>query len=190
MQRRDKEGLRLHLHGHWCDSCVSRLHRALLDAEVRLGTLRLRSGRAVRSAVPSVAIQGDVPRVGRQRRDSDPSRPAVPVRQRRRGRKADGALGCAGVLRATCAGHPDLPGDTGARREGYGHAARPGGRDQPAQGSGGGHGCSHCAAGMDRHPRARDSEVCARGRGDDLALRRLSTGDRRAGRLHDRRQRQ
>ncbi len=51
--------------------------------------------------------------------DSDPARSAVPLRQRRRGREADGALGGAGVLRAACAGHRrDLPAPRGrsARR--------------------------------------------------------------------------
>ena len=77
VQRRDQEGLRLHLHGHWCDSCVSRLHRALLDAAVRRGALRLRAGRAVRPAVPAVAVPATFHVSVGGADDSDRSRPAV-----------------------------------------------------------------------------------------------------------------
>ena len=44
----DEEGVRLHLHGHWRDSCATRRHRALLDAEVRTrhGTTSIRTRRS------------------------------------------------------------------------------------------------------------------------------------------------
>ena len=135
-RRRDQEGLRLHLHGDRYDSCRQpKITGPYWTPRSRRGTLRLRAGRAVRPAVPAVAVPGDVPRCR-----SAAQRFSIPrVLQYRYDNVVAGekrmelSVVPAFSVRLT----PDIvvfPASRGARRVAIGQRTRAGRRDQPAQG--------------------------------------------------------
>ena len=162
---------------------------ALLDAADGRGALRLRAGRAVRPAVPAVAVPGDVRRVDRRRGGvRSIARSQYRYEQRLRGRKAHGAAGGAGVLRAVSPDIAIVPsprhaGGRVAKRCGHAATSQRHGRNNQQRAAAARRGRFRCRQGWTRPRQRRSSEVRARRRGADRALHVTPPATGAAGRL-------
>ena len=162
----------------------ARLTGQVLEAAAERRAVRVRSGRAVRPAVPADAIPRPVRSRGRRRADSRRARRAASLRgQHLQRREADGAARGAAPGGVADARDCDPPGRPPAvcRAPGGARGARD--RDKRQHGAGAGRGHARGAGGLDGGAALRDRVARTPGRGRDGALHGDATARREAGRV-------